>query len=117
MQSVLCERILRYDPEKSSGASPLFEPRQPCRLPGNMVVGVQCVNVSYSRIGLPLGRLLLAVHRAVGLRLIAGHLTTGHLTVHLTTLHHAATALALLAVNHAPKAADARSFSRTITVK
>jgi len=65
----------------------LSEPRQPCCLPGNVVVGVRCVNVSYSRIGLPPGRLLLAVHRAVGLRLIARH---------LTPLHHAATALALL---------------------
>lgn len=72
----------------------MSEPRQPCCLPGNVVVGVQCVNVSYSRIGLPPGRLLLAVHRAVGLRLIAGHLT-----VHLATLHHAATALTLLAAH------------------
>ena len=68
----------------------MSEPRQPCRLPGNVVVGVQCVNVSYSRIGLPPGRLLLAVHRAVGLRLNAGH---------LATLQHAATALTLLAAH------------------
>lgn len=42
------------------------------------------------KIGLPLGRLLLAVHRAVGLRLNAGH---------LATLQHAATALTLLAAH------------------
>jgi hypothetical protein len=55
-----------------------------------MVVGVQCVKNSHSGIGLPLGRLLLAVHRAVLL---------GHLTVHLATPHHAATALTLLAAH------------------
>ena len=42
------------------------------------------------RIVLPLGPLLLAVHRAVGLRLNAGH---------LATLQHAATALILLAAH------------------
>ena len=49
-----------------------------------------------------MGSLLLAVHRAVGLRLCAGHLTTlllGHLTIHPATLHHAATTLALLAAH------------------
>ena len=55
-----------------------------------MVVGVQCVKDSHSGMGLPLGHLLLAVHRAVGLRLNAGH---------LATLQHAATALTLLAAH------------------
>ena len=81
------EQFVREDPASHLGHHHCLNPRQPCRLSGNMVVGVQCVNDSYSRIGLPPGRLLLAVHRAVGLRLIARH---------LTTLHHAATALALL---------------------
>ena len=68
----------------------MSEPRQPCRLPGSVVVGIQCISYSKFRGCLSLGRLLLAVHRAVGLRLNAGH---------LATLQHAATALTLLAAH------------------